>query len=286
MWVLMAFGSALFAGLTSVTAKLGIRDTDSDVATALRTCVVLVFAWLMAWIGGGISTIGQVSPTSWLFLVLSGLATGASWLCYFKALSLGSVSRVVVVDKLSVVLTMLLALLLFQEAIDAWGIVGIVCITLGTLLMTVDTDEQGLSSADRQWLPYAIGSAVFASLTALLGKAGIEGVDSNLGTAIRTCVVLAMAWVVVGVRGKADQVRETPRSELGWIAASGLATGASWLCYWSAMKDGPASVVVPIDKLSVVVAVAFSVLWLHEHIERRQLAGLALTVIGTLAMLL
>jgi transporter family protein len=286
MWIAMAFGSAIFAGLTSVTAKLGIRDTDSDVATALRTCVVLVFAWLMAWISGGTATIGDVSPTSWLFLVLSGLATGASWLCYFKALSLGSVSRVVVVDKLSVVLTMVLALILFSEPISAWGVVGIVCITLGTLLMTVDKSEEGPSASDKDWLPYAIGSAVFASLTALLGKAGIEGVDSNLGTAIRTCVVLVMAWVVVGARGKLDRVKETPRSELGWIAASGLATGASWLCYWSAMKDGPASVVVPIDKLSVVVAVAFSVLWLHEHVERRQLAGLALTVVGTLAMLL
>ena len=289
MWLAQAFGSALFAGLTSITAKLGIRETDSDVATALRTCVVLAFAWLMAAITGDVAAIGRVAPASWLFPVLSGLATGASWLCYFKALALGPVSRVVVVDKLSVVLTMLLALVLFSEPIDGWGALGIVLIAGGTVLMALkDKGDAGAAdvAAGTDWVPFALASAVFASLTAILGKAGIEGVPSNLGTAIRTTVVLVMAWVVVGLRGKGPLMAASPRSERGWIAVSGLATGASWLCYWAAMQDGPASVVVPIDKLSVLVAVAFSAAFLHERIGRRQAVGLALTVAGTLAMLL
>ena len=294
MWVAFAFGSALFAGLTAILAKLGIRKTDSDVATAIRTAVVLVFSWVMVFVGSQ-GQITQVSGTTLLFLVLSGLATGASWLCYFKALSMGDVNKVVPVDKASIVLTLILAFVILGEPISAWKMVGIVLIAVGTFLMIqrkAETAEQVAAAAaaerthGRGWLFYAILSAVFASLTAILGKIGISGVESNLGTAIRTCVVLAMAWVVVGVTGKAGKVRETPRNELGWICLSGVATGASWLCYYRALHDGLASVVVPIDKLSIVVSIAFAYFAFGERLTRRGLVGLALVVAGTLGMLL
>lgn len=190
-WVVAAFASAFFAGITSILAKCGIKQTDSDVATAIRTCVVLVFAWAMAGISGSIGTIGSIEPRSWLFLVLSGLATGASWICYFKALSIGNVNKVVPVDKMSAVLAALVAIALFDETSNlAVKLVGTAVITLGTFLMiekkqSAEPEQQ----QDRTWLAYALGAAVFAALTSVLAKIGIEGVESNLATAIRTCVV-------------------------------------------------------------------------------------------------
>ncbi|MCH4180547.1 MAG: EamA family transporter [Atopobiaceae bacterium] len=291
MWVLFAFGSALFAGITAILAKLGIKHTDSTVATAIRTIVVLVFSWLMVAIVGSAGTIGQITPHTWLFLILSGLATGASWLCYFHALQIGDVNKVVPVDKASTVLTIILAFIFLGEPITPVKGVAVVAIGIGTYLMIQrKPDAAGAAGPVERahgssWLLFAAGSAVFAALTAILGKVGIEGVESNLGTAIRTCVVLVMSWVMVFATGKQGQVRTVERNELGFICLSGLATGASWLCYYKALQDGLASVVVPIDKLSILVTIAFSYVVFHERLSRKAAVGLALIVGGTLAML-
>ncbi len=284
MWVLAAVGSAVFAGITSILAKCGIRHTDSDVATAVRTIVVLAFAWLMAGVVGSIPTITQITPDSLLFLALSGLATGASWICYFKALSMGDVNKVVPIDKCSTVLTVLLAIVLFGETENlAVKLVGCVGILVGTLMM-IERKQQDHDVQGRSWMWYAIGSAVFAALTSILAKVGIEGVESNLATAIRTCFVLVMAWVVVAMRGKMGEVRAIDRHELLFICLSGVATGASWLCYYYAIQTGVVSVVVPIDKLSIVVAMAFSAVVFKETYTKRSLTGLAIIVASTLLM--
>ena len=286
MWILFAFGSAFFAGVTAILAKCGIRQTDSHVATAVRTVVVLLFSWIMVFLVGSQGDIPAVDAKTWAFLVLSGLATGASWLCYFRALQLGDINKVVPIDKSSTVLTMVLAFLFLQEGLTWLKAASMAAIAAGTYLMIQKKATGQEKTGRRAWLLYALLSAVFASLTAILGKVGIEGVESNLGTAIRTGVVLVMAWVVVFVTGKGQEVRRIPRRELGFLCLSGLATGASWLCYYKALHDGPASVVVPIDKLSILVTIAFSYFVFHERLTRRVAAGLCLIVAGTLAMLL
>ncbi len=284
MWILFAFGSALFAGLTSILAKCGIRKTDSTVATAIRTIVVLLFSWLMVFVVGSQGTVRAISGKTLLFLALSGLATGGSWLCYFRALQLGDVNKVVPIDKSSTVLTILLAAIFLQEGVSLPKGIGIVLIAAGTFLM-IEKKESSGGTKSAAWLWYALGSAVFASLTAILGKVGISGVESNLGTAIRTGVVLVMSWVMVFVTGKQEELKAIPRNELGFICLSGLATGGSWLCYYKALQDGPASVVVPIDKLSILVTVLFSYLVFHEKLTEKSGLGLAGIVAGTLLML-
>ncbi|MBQ1474374.1 MAG: EamA family transporter [Ruminococcus sp.] len=284
MWIIIAVLSALFAGLTSILAKCGIRKTDSDVATALRTIVVLLFSWIMVFIVGSVNTIAQITPKSLLFLILSGIATGASWICYFKALSVGDVNKVIPVDKSSTVLTVLLAIILFSETNHlAVKLVGTVLLAVGIFMM-IEKKKAGAKQTKVLWLPYAIGSAVFAALTSILAKVGIEGVESNLATAIRTGVVLVMAWLIVLIKGKQKQLKSLDKKELGFIALSGLATGGSWLCYYYAIQNGVVSVVVPIDKMSVVVTVVFSYFVFKEKLSRKAIIGLALMVIGTLAM--
>ena len=284
MWILFAVGSAFFAGITAVLAKCGIQKTDSDVATAIRTIVVLVFSWLMVLLVGSASQIAAISAYTWTFLVLSGLATGASWLCYFRALQLGDINKVVPIDKCSIVLTELLAFILLREPISLWKLIGLLAITGGTLLM-IQKKEKTTESTGVSWLIYAVLSAVFASLTAIFGKIGITGVESNLGTALRTGVVLLMAWLVVFVKGKQTAVRQVPGKELIFIVLSGIATGASWLCYYKALQDGLASVVVPIDKLSILVTIAFSYVVFKETLSKRAGIGLLCVVAGTLLML-
>ena len=284
MWVLFAFGSAMLAGLTSVLAKCGIKKTDSTVATAIRTIVVLIFSWLMVFVVGSQETISAIGGRTLLFLVLSGLATGASWLCYFKALQLGDVNKVVPFDKSSTVLTILLAAIFLQEGVSLTKGIGVVLIAVGTFLM-IEKKQSGGETKSAAWLWYALGSAVFASLTAILGKVGISGVESNLGTAIRTGVVLLMSWVMVFVTGKQGALKAIPKNELFFICLSGLATGGSWLCYYKALQDGPASVVVPIDKLSILVTVLFSYLVFREKLTKKSALGLAGIVAGTLLML-
>ncbi len=287
MWVVFAFGSALFAGITAVLAKCGIRKTDSNVATAIRTIVVLLFSWLMVFLTGSQAQIGEIGGKTWLFLVLSGLATGASWLCYFRALQIGDINKVVPIDKSSVILTILLAFLFLKEEISLPKAVGIVLIGVGTFLMIEKKKTDGQKQVKGgSWLLYAGGSAVFASLTSILGKVGISGVESNLGTAIRTAVVLLMAWIMVFVTGKQHGIKEVPKKELGFICLSGFATGASWLCYYRALQDGPASVVVPVDKLSIVVTVVFSYFVFRERLSKKAALGLVLIVAGTLVMLI
>lgn len=286
MWIVYAFGSAFFAGLTSILAKCGIRKTDSDAATAIRTIIVLIFSWLMVLIVGSEPTITTLSTKTWVFLILSGFATGASWLCYFKALQMGDVNKVVPIDKSSTVLTIILAFIFLGEEISAIKLAAVVLIGGGTFMMIEKKDvTANAPSGGKSWLIYALLSTVFASLTAILGKIGIEGVESNLGTAIRTCVVLVMAWVVVFAKGKKHTLRGIPKNELGFICLSGLATGGSWLCYYKALHDGLASVVVPIDKLSILVSIAFSYIVFHEHLTKKSALGLCLIVVGTLLMI-
>lgn len=283
MWLLFAAGSAFFAGITAILAKCGIRNTDSTVATAVRTIVVLIMSMMMVLIVGSAGTITGISGKTWLFLTLSGLATGASWLCYFRALQVGDVNKVVPVDKSSTVLAMLLALIFLHEEISLPRLIGLVAVACGIFLM-IEKKESGTRAHGKGWLLFAVLSAVFAALTSILGKIGIDGVESNLGTAIRTAVVLVMAWVMVFVSGKAGEVRKIPRRELLFICLSGLATGASWLCYYKALQDGPASVVVPVDKLSILVSVLFSRAVFHEKLPKRAIIGLALLTAGTVIM--
>ena len=285
MWIVFAFGSALFAGLTSILAKCGIKKTDSTVATAIRTIVVLLFSWLMVFIVGSEGEIGSITPHTLIFLVLSGLATGASWLCYFKALQLGDINKVVPIDKSSTVLTILLAAILLGEGITLYSGIGIALIAVGTFLMIEKKDVKSDIPKNKRWIIYAFGSAVFASLTAILGKIGISDVESNLGTAIRTGVVLVMSWIMVFVTGKQNKIKVISKKELGFICLSGLATGGSWLCYYKALHDGPASVVVPIDKLSILVTILFSYIVFREKLSKKTAFGLFLTVGGTLLML-
>ena len=287
MWLLFAVGSAFFAGVTSILAKCGIRKTDSTVATAARTVVVLLFSWIMVLAAGSLDQIGSIGADTLLFLVLSGAATGASWLCYFRALQLGDINKVVPIDKSSTVLTILLALIFLGEGISLPKTLAVFGIAAGIFLMI---EKKDVADSERQagkgWFFYAAGSAFFASLTAILGKVGISGVESNLGTAIRTCVVLVMAWLMVAVQKKGKEARAIPKRELLFICLSGAATGASWLCYYRALQDGPASIVAPVDKLSVLVTVAFSRLVFGEKLGRRAAAGLLLLTLGTVAMVL
>lgn len=283
MWLLYAVSSALFAGLTSILAKCGIRKTDSTVATAIRTIIVLIFAWVMVFVVGSQGTIASIPARSLAFLGLSGLATGVSWLCYFYALQRGPIDKVVPIDKSSTVMTILLAALLLGESVTLTRGIGVVLIAAGTFLMI--EKKGGVQKEENGWMLAAFGSAIFAALTSILGKVGITGVESNLGTALRTGVVLIMAWVMVFVQGKQGQVKAVPKNELGFICLSGLATGASWLCYYKALQLGPASLVAPIDKLSILVTVLFSYIVFHERLSRKALTGLAVLVAGTLVML-
>lgn len=285
MWILFAVASAVFAGLTSILAKCGIKKTDSNVATAIRTIVVLLFAWVMVFIVGSQDTMAAISTKSLVFLVLSGLATGGSWLCYFRALQLGDINKVVPIDKSSTVLTILLAVIFLGEDISWLKAIAIALIAIGTFLM-IQKREDGGEQKSRAWFFYAIFSAIFASLTSILGKVGIEGVESNLGTAIRTGVVLIMAWIVVFVTKKQDEVKKVSKKELGFICLSGLATGGSWLCYYKALQEGLVSVVVSIDKLSILITIAFSYIVFKEKMNKKSVLGLAAIVVGTLMMLL
>ncbi len=283
MWVAYAVGSAFFAGVTSILAKCGIRKTDSTVATAVRTIVILFFSWLIVWIVGSGNQMGSIDGRTLLFLVLSGAATGASWLCYFRALQLGNINQVVPIDKSSTILTIVLALIFLQEGISLPKFVAVLAIAAGIFLM-IEKKETTKKTSERGWMLYAVGSAFFASLTSILGKIGISGVESNLGTAIRTAVVLVMAWGMVLITGKQKEVRKIDRKELLFICSSGIATGASWLCYYRALQEEPASVVAPIDKLSVLVTVIFSYFAFGEKLKGRAVLGLVLLTAGTVAM--
>lgn len=284
MWLAAAMLSAFFAGVTSILAKCGIKKTDSDVATAVRTLVVLIFSWIMVFVVGSVGDIFKIEAKSFLFLILSGLATGASWICYFKALSIGDVNKVVPVDKSSTVLSILLAIILFGETDKlALKLIGTVILAVGIFLM-IEKRKSEQKADNGKWFVYAALSAVFAALTSILAKIGITGVESNLGTAIRTCVVLIMAWVIVFAKGKHKQVRSIEKKELIYISLSGIATGASWLCYYYAVQNGPISAVVPIDKLSIVVTIAFSYFVFKEKLSRKAFVGLCLMVAGTLAV--
>lgn len=288
MWLLFAFGSALFAGITSILAKIGVKNTDSNLATAIRTVIILIFSWIMVFIVGSFNTISDISFHTLLFLILSGLATGGSWLCYFKALQLGDVNKVTPIDKSSTVLTMVLAFIILNEYLSFTKVIGMICIGIGTYMMIIkkeiDIDES--NKPNKKWIFYAVLSAIFASLTSILGKIGIVGIESNLGTAIRTIVVLIMAWLVVFVTKKQNEIKNIDKKSWLYICLSGITTGMSWLCYYKALQDGQASIVVPIDKLSILITVAFSYLFLKEKLTTKSFIGLVIITIGTLILLI
>lgn len=284
MWLFMAVMSAIFAGLTAILAKCGIRKTDSDLATALRTIVVLVFSWIMVFVVGSENQLTQISGKSLLFLFLSGLATGASWICYFKALSQGDVNKVVPIDKSSTILTVLLAIVCFNETANLIiKLIGTALLAIGIFLM-IEKKQTTEKKENKTWMIYAAFSAIFAALTSILAKVGISGVESNLATAVRTYIVLIMAWIIVFVGGKQKQLKTLDKRELVFIALSGVATGASWLCYYYAIQKGVVSVVVPIDKMSIIVAVAFSYFVFKEKLSVKAFIGLCLMLVGTLSM--
>ncbi len=306
MWLVYALLSALFAGITAILAKIGIRNTDSHLATALRTIVVLLFAWLMAWLTAGRGLGGEgteeaavshfaalseafsrISGKTFVFLMLSGLTTGGSWICYFKALQLGDVNKVAPIDKSSTILTMLLAFLFLGEALTVIKVIAMLIMGAGTYLMIQkkESSQDSEKKKNTSWLVYALLSAVFASLTTILGKIGISGIDSNLGTAIRTVFVLLMAWIIVFALGRQKEIRQIDRKSWLFLGLSGVATGLSWLCYYRALQDGNASIVAPIDKLSIVVTVAFSWIFLKERLSGRAMAGFIGVVGGTLLLL-
>lgn len=284
MWILYAFGSAFFAGITAILAKIGIKNTDSNLATAVRTIVILIFSWLMVFIVGSFNTINELTTKTIIFLILSGLATGLSWLCYFKALQLGNVNKVTPIDKSSTILTMVLAMIFLGEKITFLKFISIILIGIGTYLM-IEKKKDNKQAKDNKWLLYAFGSAIFASLTSILGKIGIEGVESNLGTAIRTIVVLVMAWIVVFVTKKQSEIKKIDKRSWKFLLLSGLTTGLSWLCYYKALQDGEASIVVPIDKLSIVITIVFSYFILKEKLSKKSMLGLIGIIGGTLLLL-
>lgn len=284
MWIIYAFASAFFAGITSILAKCGTKDTDSSVLTAVRTVVVLIFAWIMVFVVGSQNTITDINISSLLFLILSGVSTGASWLCYFKSLQIGDVNKVAPIDKSSTILTMVLAFIFLDENISLIKIVCIILIGVGTYLM-IEKKEEKKDIKGNKYLLYAFGSAIFASLTSILGKVGIENIESNLGTAIRTIVVLFMAWIVVFATKKQNQVKNINKKSLLFIFTSGITTGASWLFYYAALQEGQASIVVPIDKLSILVTILFSYFVFKEKLNKKSLLGLILIVMGTLLLL-
>lgn len=286
MWLIFAFGSAVFAGITAILAKIGIKNIDSDAATAVRTIIVLVFSWIMVFVTSSYSPLSSISSKTLLFLVLSGAATGASWLCYFKALQKGDVNKVTPIDKSSTVLTLLLAAIILKEKISTFGAFGIAAIAIGTYLMIVRKSDTPAKPEQKGWLFYAVLSAIFASLTAILGKIGISNIDSNLGTAIRTAVVLVMAWTVVFAEKKLHKVKDIGKKSFIFICLSGITTGLSWLCYYKALHDGNASIVVPVDKLSIIITIAFSYFALKEKISAKSLIGLLMISSGTIMLIL
>ncbi len=284
MWITAAVLSAFFAGITAILAKCGIKKTDSNVATAIRTIVVLIFSFIMTFITGSISDIDKIGLKSFVFLVLSGIATGASWICYFKALSMGDVNKVVPIDKSSTVISVLLAIIIFHETNNLLLKLCATALLAAGIFLMVEKKETAEVKEKRQWIIYAVLSAVFAALTSILAKIGIEDVESNLATAVRTCVVLVMAWIIVFAKGKQKQIKAIDKKELLFICLSGIATGASWLCYYYAIQNGVVSVVVPIDKLSIIVSILFSYIVFKENLSKKSFAGLCLMTVGTLVM--
>ena len=285
MWLIFAILSAVFAGVTSILAKCGLQNVDSTVATAFRTVVAMLFAWAIVIISGTYTQMGTIDTQTWMFLILSGLATGASWLCYFKALQIGDVNKVVPVDKSSTVLGIMLAIIFLGETLTIPGIIGVVLILVGTMLMIEKKDVKEMDHKGSSWLFFAIGSAVFAAMTSILGKVGMEGIDSNLGTAIRTVVVLVMSWVMIYVSHKQDKMHGIGRRDMMFIIFSGLATGLSWMFFFGALQMGPASVIIPIDKLSILVTIIFSYIVFGERLSKKSAVGLAGIVAGTLLLL-
>lgn len=284
MWLIFALLSALFAGLTSILAKCGIKKTDTTLATAIRTVVVLFFSWGFVFALGVDEGLYTIDAHTLFFLVLSGLATGGAWLCYFRALQLGDVNKVVPIDKTSTVLTVVMAFFILSEVPSLYGILGVVLIAIGTALMIEKKDSDGITRHG-SWLLFALGSAVFSALTAIFGKIGIEGIESTLGTAVRTGVVLLMSWMMVFVSGKHKEIQEIDKKEIFFLILSGFATGGSWLCFYRALQEGPAHIVVPIDKLSILVAVLFSYIFFGERLNKRTGLGLFLLTLGTVSMI-
>lgn len=285
MWLILACLSALFAGITSILAKLGLKNVNSSLATALRTIIVLIFSWLMVLIAGSQEQLHCININVLVTLIFSGIATGLSWLCYFKALQLGDVNKVTPIDKSSTILTMILAFIFFNEELTVIKIIAMILIFVGTLLM-IEKKETDNKVTNNQWLIYALASALFASLTTIIAKIGMNNIDSNLGTFIRTAVVLIMAWLMVFYKRSYTTIKDITKRNWVYLFLSGIATGLSWICYYKALQLGDASIVVPIDKLSIVVTIVFSYLVLKESLSKKAVLGLVLNVVATMMLLI
>lgn len=285
MWILFAIGSAFFAGITAILAKIGVKNVNSNVATAIRTVVILIFSWIMVLITNSYQEIAFVDGETLIFLILSGIATGLSWLCYYRALQIGDVNKVVAIDKSSIVLTIILAFIILDEKITFIKFISIIIIVIGTYLM-IDKKNEAEYKKNRRWLMFALLSAIFASLTSILAKIGINNINSNLGTAIRTIIVLIMAWIVVFVTKSNKEIKKIDKRSLKFIILSGITTGLSWLCYYRALQDGYASVVVPLDKFSIVFTVVFSYIFLKEKLNKKAFLGFLLIILGTLCLII
>ena len=298
-WLIFAAGAAIFAAMTTILAKIGLKNVDSHLATAIRTMVVLVFAWLMVFIVGSQREIWQTDSRTWVFLILSGLAAGGSWLCFFRALQLGNVNRVVPIDKSSTIMTMILAFIFLSEPMGAVTVVGMGLMAVGTWLMiefkksaamqaqpVAQSSGQDIVQSNthnrKSWIFFALLAAVFASLTAILGRVGIVNIEANLGTAIRTMAVVPMSWLMVFITKGQSKIKSIDRNSWVFLILSGVATGASWLLFYRALQLGSASLVVPVDKLSIVLTMGFARVFLGERFSKRSLAGLVLLTVGTL----
>jgi len=283
LWFLYAIGAAIFAGLTTVLAKIGVKEVDSHLATAIRTMVVIVFSWGIVFFVGSQDGIRHIGGVTWVFLILSGLATGGAWLCRFRALKLGNVNKVTPITKTSTILTMILAFIFLREPLGLVTVIGMIMMGTGTwLMLELKKGAAAENSSGKGWLFYAALSAIFASLVAILGSVGVADMDANLWTAIRTVVVAVLSWVMVYTTGGPKGIKNINTKSWVFLVLSGVATGMSWIFFYHALQIGNASLVVPIDQLSILITMGFAGWFLGEKFSRQSLIGLALLATGIL----
>ena len=278
MYIIYALLASVFSGLTSVFAKTGIKNIDSLLATFLRTIVISLFLFLIVIWKENLNEIFLLDKKTILFLILSGISNTLLWICYFKALDLGTVSKVTPVDKTSIVLTLILSSLFLNEKITTIKIISIVLILSGTFL-TIKKESKG--SKDNKWIIYAILTAVFTSTTTVLSKIGIESTNTTLITFLRTIVVLIILTTITLFKKKYKSIKDIEKRSWLFIILSGLSTSLSWLFYFKALALGEASIVFPIEKLSLVVSILISIIFLKEKVNKKQIIGIIIIVIGT-----
>lgn len=286
MSIVLAILAAVFAALTSILAKIGIKNVDSNLATAIRTIVVVIMALIVVLITGQFHAVFDVEGQALIFIVLSGITTGLSWLFFFKALQIGDVSKVVSIDKSSIVMTIILSFIILQEPTTPLVIAGGVIIAIGTFLLIGKNNSGKKEKFSQSYIFLAILGAVFAALTSILAKIGINNeVDSNVATFIRTIVIIIFAWAIVFFQGTVKQMKDITKKSYLFLGLSGMATGFSWLCYFAAIAIGKVSVVAPIDKFSVVITIILSFFILKEKPTRNTMFGAIVITVGTVLLI-